>query len=314
MKNKRSLKKRPEKEDINQTPRNICPECNSTDLDYNHSRAEVTCKHCGLVIDENIIDFGPEWRAFNHEQRDSRTRTGAPLKNGIHDFGLGTDIDWKNNKISPKNVAGYYRMRKWNKKLRISGSRQRNLAFALSQIDRKCSNLGLPRNVRENASLIYRRALENRLIMGRTVEGVVSASIYIACRECSIPRTLDEIAEESRASRKDIGRIHRSLARELKIKLTPTSAADYIPRFATELELSNESQVKAIKIAEESKNEGLTNGKGPSGIAAAALYIASLMVNERKSQRDIAEVAGVTEVTLRNRYKEMSENLNLAVI
>ena len=127
-------------------------------------------------------------------------------------------------------------------------------------------------------------------------------------------RSQDEIAEESSASRKDIGRIHRSLSRELKIKLTPTSAADYIPRFATELELSNESQVKAIKIAEESKSEGLTNGKGPSGIAAAALYIASLMVNERKSQKDIAEVAGVTEVTLRNRYKEMSENLNLAVI
>ncbi len=314
MENKKSLKKRPKKEDINHMPENICPECNSTDLDYNSSRAELTCKHCGLVIDENIIDYGPEWRAFNPEQRNSRTRVGAPLRNGIHDFGLGADIDWKNNNISSKNVAKYYRMRKWNKKLRVSGSRDRSLAFALTQINNKCSNMGLPSDVRENASLIYRKALENRLVMGRTVEGVVSASIYIACRQCNIPRTLAEIANESGVSKKQIARIYRSLARELKIKLTPPSPSDYIPRFATELELSGKSQAKAIKIVEESKSEGLDNGKGPNGIAAAALYIASLMVNERKSQKDIAEVAGVTEVTLRNRYKELSENLNLALI
>ena len=314
MKSKRSLKKRPKKEDINHMPENICPQCKSTDFDYDSSRAEVTCKHCGLVIDENIIDHGPEWRAFNTEQRNSRTRVGAPLKNGIHDFGLGADIDWKNNNISSKNVARYCRMRKWNRKLRVSGSRDRSLAFALTQINNKCSNMGLPKIVRENASLIYRKALENRLIMGRTVEGVVSASIYIACRQYNIPRTLDEIAEVSSASKKQIARIQRTLVRELKIKLTPPSPSDYIPRFATELELSDKSQARAIRIAEQSKSEGLTNGKGPSGIAAAALYIASLMGNERKSQRDIAEVAGVTEVTLRNRYKELSENLNLALI
>ncbi len=314
MKNKRSLKKRPEKEDINHMPEKICPECNSKDLDYNSSRAEITCRHCGLVIDENIIDPGQEWRAFNFEQRNSRSRVGAPLRNGIHDFGLGADIDWKNNNISSKNVARYCRMRKWNKKLRVSGSRDRSLAFALTQINNKCSNLGLPRDVRENASLIYRKALENRLIMGRTVEGVVSASIYIACRQCNIPRTLDEITEVSSASKKQIARIQRTLVRELKIKLTPPSPSDYIPRFATELELSDKSQAKAIRIAEQSKSEGLANGKGPNGIAAAALYIASLMGNERISQRNIAEVAGVTEVTLRNRYKELSENLNLAVI
>ena len=314
MKNQRILKKRPKKEEINQTPENCCPECNSTDFEYDSSRAEVTCKVCGFVIDENIIDQGPEWRAFDSEQRTSRTRVGAPLKGSIHDYGLCGEIDWKNDNISSKNVLKYYRMRKLNKRLRVSNSRERSLAFALSQIDRKCSNLGLPRDVRESASLIYRKALENRLVMGRTVECVVSASIYIACRQCGIPRTLTEIADHSTAGRKEIGRVNRLLRRELKIKLTPTSPADYIPRFATELELSNRSQVKAIRIAEESKSEGLTNGKGPSGIAAAALYIASLMVNERKSQKDIAEVAGITEVTLRNRYKELSENLNLAII
>lgn len=314
MKNQRNLKKRPKKEDINQIPENICPECNSKDFDYNSSRAEVICKHCGLIIAENIIDYGPEWRAFDNEQQASRTRVGAPLTNTIHDNGLSTTIDWKNDKISPKNIASFHRMRKWNRRIRISNSRERNLAFALSQLDRKCSNLSLPRNVRESASLVYRKALENNLIRGRSIECVISSAIYIACRQCNVPRTLTEIAEESSASKKEIGRAYRALIRGLNIKLTPTSPVDYIPRFATELELSEKSQVKAIKIVEESKNEGLINGKGPSGIAAAALYIASLMVNERKSQKNIAKIAGITEVTLRNRYQELSENLNLAVL
>ena len=311
MNNRRVLNKRPE--NISQKTQHRCPDCNSTDFDYNKARGEVTCKHCGLVIEDNIIDNGPEWRAFNHDQQASRTRTGAPLRHAIHDNGLATEIGWENN-MSAKNKAKFYRLRKWNKKIMVSSSRERNLAFALSQIDRKCSNLSLHRSVRESASLIYRKALENKLIRGRTVEGVVCASIYIACRQHKIPRTLAEIASESSASKKEIGRTYRFIMRELHIKLAPTSPSDYIPRFATALELPDESQVKAIKIVEKSRSKGLLNGKGPNGVAAAALYIASLMLNYGKSQRDIAEVAGVTEVTLRNCYKELSENLNLAAI
>ena len=312
MKNQRVLKKRPKKE-IKQSP-NACPECKSTNFDFDQSRGEVTCKNCGLVIEDFIIDDGPEWRAFDHEQQISRTRVGAPLSLRIHDYGLPTDIDWKNDNISSKNLSKYYRMRKWNKKIRVSGSKERNLAFALTQIDRKCSNLALHKVVRESAAQIYRNALNKKLIRGRTVEGVISAAIYIACRQCKIPRTLSEIACESSSNKKEIARTYRFLARELKIKLTPTSPKDYIPRFATELRISEQSQVKAIKIIEQSSSAGLHSGKGPNGIAAAALYISSLMANDRKSQKDIAEVAGITEVTLRNRYKELSENLNLAVI
>ena len=314
MKNQRVLKKRPKKVIIKENTTVSCPECNSTEFNHDSSRGEISCKYCGTVIEENMIDNGPEWRAFNHEQKNSRTRVGAPLSHAIHDHGLCTDIDFKNNNIPQKNIATFYRLRKWNKKIRISGSRERNLASSLSQLDRKCSNLALPRTVRENASVMYRKALENKLIRGRTIEGVIAAVIYIACRLNRIPRTLAEVSVESEASSKEIGRTYRFLARELKIRLHPTSPADYIPRFATKLDASNDLEIKAIRIVEKSRNEGLTNGKGPSGIAAAALYIASLLVNERKSQKNVAEVAGVTEVTLRNRYKELSENLNLALI
>ena len=202
-------------------------------------------------------------------------------------------------------------MRKLNKRARIANSRERNLAFALSEIDRKCSNMGLNRSIRESASAIYRKALEANLLRGRTIEGVVAASIYIACRQAQLPRTLDEVAAFTTANRKELGRIERFLKRELEIKLAPPSAVDYIPRFASQLELSSKSEVKAIEIVNESN--GFTSGKGPQGVAAAALYISSILLGERKSQKDVAQAAGVTEVTVRNRYKEISENLNLAV-
>lgn len=312
MKNQRILKKRPKKE-IKQTP-NICPDCKSTDFVHDHSRAEVTCRKCGLVIKDFVIDNGPEWVAHNSEEQASKSRVGSPLSSAIHDFGLATDIDWKNDNISPEEISKYYRMRKWNKKIRILGSKERNLAFALTQIHRTCSILLLPKIVRESAAKVYRNALDNKLIRGRTIEGVVSSSIYIACRQCKIPRTLSEIAGESSLTRKQLARTYRFLARELNIKLDPVSPVDYIPRFASELNISEQSQAKAIRIVEESKDAGLNSGKGPGGIAAAALYISTLLDNEKKSQRDIAEVAGITEVTLRNRYKELSENLNLALI
>lgn len=306
----KNYKKRPKKVNVEQKTEVSCPDCNSTEFNYDSSRAEVTCKNCGLVINENIIDQGPEWRSFDFEQTKKRARVGAPSTNTIHDGGLVTDMGFKRNG-SPEDHAKWYRMRKLNKRARIANSRERNLAFALSELDRKCSNMGLNRSIRESASKIYRSALEANLIRGRTIDGVVAASIYIACRQSGLPRTLDEVAQFTSVSRKNLGRIERFLKRELNIKLVPPSATDYIPRFASQLELSNKSEAKAIEIINES-NE-FTSGKGPQGIAAAALYISSILLGERKSQKVVAEAAGVTEVTVRNRYKEISENLNLAV-
>ncbi len=295
-----------------------CPECNSTKRRYDSERAEVTCARCGLVLDESIIDMGPEWRAFDHEQRDKRARVGAPSTYAISDKGLTTAIDWRNKdangrKIPENSMAQLYRMRRLNKMIRVSRTGERNLALALSELNRISSSLNLSKTIHEDAAVIYRGAAKKNLVRGRSIEGVVATSVYIACRRCNLPRTLDEIAEVSKVSRKQIAKTHRFLARELNIKLKPTSPTDYIPRFASKLGLSGEVESKAIEIINNAMGNGLNSGKGPTGLAAAALYIASVLSGERKTQKSIADISGVTEVTIRNRYKELTEQLEMGV-
>ena len=187
------------------------------------------------------------------------------------------------------------------------------LESLLSELDRMASGMGLPRNVRETAAMIYRKAVNKNLIRGRSIEGVVAASLYAACRQCNVPRTLDEIAAASRVGRKEIGRTYRFMTRELQLKLMPTSPQDYISRFCSELKLSGEVQSKSIEIIKNANDKELTSGRGPTGVAAAAIYIASILCNERRTQREVADIAGVTEVTIRNRYKELTERLNIEI-
>lgn len=295
-----------------------CPECGSTHIIRDYDRGELMCADCGLVLDSDIIDQGPEWRAFDSEQGEKRTRTGAPMTYTIHDKGLSTEIGWKNKdsygkSIPTKNRAQLYRLRKWQRRIRVSNATERNLAFALSELERMASSIGLPRNVRETAAMIYRKAVTKNLIRGRSIEGVVAASLYAACRQCNVPRTLDEIASTSRVGRKEIGRTYRFMTRELKLKLMPTSPQDYIPRFCSELKLSSDVQMRAIEILKMADAHELTSGRGPTGVAAAAIYISSIEKNERRTQREVADVAGVTEVTIRNRYKELTERLHIDI-
>ena len=296
-----------------------CPECGSSHLSKDYSRAELVCESCGLVIDQDIIDHGPEWRAFDSEQRDKRARTGAPMTYTIHDKGLSTTIGWQNRdsygrSIPSRNRAQLYRLRKWQRRIRISDATERNLAIALSELDRLASGMGLPRSVRENAAMIYRKAVLKNLIRGRSIDGIAAAALYASCRQCHVPRTLDEISTLSHISRKEIGRNYRFISRKIGLKLLPTTPQDYISRFCSELTLSGDVHAKTIEILEAAAEKELTSGRGPTGLAAASLYIASILCGERRTQREVAEVAGVTEVTIRNRYKELAERLDITII
>ncbi len=307
-------KERPEIEEIVQ-----CPECGSSHLSKDYSRAELVCRNCGFILDENIIDQGPEWRAFDSEQREKRARTGSPMTYTIHDKGLSTMIGWKNRDsygraIPTRNRAQIYRLRKWERRIRISNATERSLATALSELDRLSSGMGLPRTVRETAAMIYRKAAMKNLVRGRSIDGVTAAVLYAACRQCNVPRTLDEIAVMSRLSRKEIGRTYRHVSHRLGLKLLPTSPEDYISRFCSKLKLSGDVQAKTVKILQDAARGELTSGRGPTGMAAASLYIACMLCGERRTQREVADVAGVTEVTIRNRYKELTKKLDIEII
>ena len=291
-----------------------CPECNSESVSFDSKRAETVCNKCGIVIDERQIDTTQEWRAFDYEQRKKRDRTGSFLTYTRHDKGLSTSIGDQGYsdlyKLSPSKRASFYRLKRWHKQ--VSTATERNLRFALSELDRISSTLSLPKNIRETTALIYRKAVTKGLVRGRSMESVVAAALYAACRKHNVPRTLDEIAEASNVKKREIGRTYRFITRELKIKLLPTSPIDYISRFSSSLKLSPSVQEEAIKILKQAQEHDLVSGRGPTGVAAAAIYVSSTLSNEKRTQREVAEVAGVTEVTIRNRYKELIDELGIA--
>ncbi|VVB69809.1 Transcription initiation factor IIB [uncultured archaeon] len=295
-----------------------CPECKSPNIKKDMEKVELICQNCGLILEEGLIQEGPEWRAFDAEQRASRARTGAPLKYMSPNKGLVTEIDQYNRdirgrKIPPSQQAQLYRMRKWHKRASISNSTERNLAIALTELNRVSSHLGLSENIRESSALLYRKCVEKGLIRGRQIESVVSAVVYAICRQYGIPRTLDEISVASEIPKKEIGRTYRLITQELEMKVPLTNPRFYISRFISALKLSGETQEKATEILAAALAKGLISGRGPMGVAAAAVYIASVMTGERRTQKDVADVANVTEVTIRNRYRELKKSLDLKI-
>ena len=291
-----------------------CTDCGSRNLSVDDVRGERVCDDCGLVIEETIADLGAEWRVYA-DGNDSGIRGGEKLTNLLHDKGLSTTIDWQNRDYSGKSITSnrsqLHRMRKWQRRARISNSRERNLAVALAELARLGSQMSLPQSMVEAGADIYRMANERRLCRGRSIDAVVASSIYIACRLENMPRTLDEVAKQSRTGRKEIGRTARMMQRELKLRVKVSNPIDYNARFCSMLQLPPDVESKSQEMLEELIENEHTNGRGPVGLCAAAIYIASRLMGYPRTQREVSETAGITEVTVRHRYKEMLRLLNL---
>jgi transcription initiation factor TFIIB len=288
-----------------------CPECNGR-LVGDSEHGETVCRDCGLVVEEDEIDHGPEWRAFNAGEKDRKSRVGAPTTKMMHDKGLSTNIGWQNKDAYGRSLSSsqrekMQRLRTWNERFRTRDSKERNLKQALGEIDRMASALGLPDNVRETASVIYRRALGEDLLPGRSIEGVSTASLYAAARQTGVPRSLDELTKVSRVDRMELTRTYRYIVKELKLEVKPADPASYLPRFISDLGLSEEVSMQARHLLETAKDKGITSGKSPVGLAAAAVYAAALLTNEKVTQNEVSGVANISEVTIRNRYKELLE-------
>jgi transcription initiation factor TFIIB len=295
-----------------------CPECTSKNLVHDYDTGETICGDCGLVVYEQMMDKGPEWRAFTQQEKASRSRVGAPTTYSIHDKGLSTTIsqvdrDAYGRKLSLSTRIQMWRLRKWQIRSRVRSSSDRNLAQAMSELDRLTGVLYISPQVKEKAAVLYRRALEKGLVRGRSINSIAAASLYVACRTSATARTLNEIAEASLVDKKDVGRCYRLLLQDLEVKMPIADPLTYISKIAEKNHVSGKTQGAAIAILREARAKRVVAGKDPMGLAAAVLYIACLQNNEKITQKDIAEAAGVTEVTVRNRYKGLKTQLKLQV-
>ena len=293
-----------------------CPECSSDNLVHDYDTGETVCGDCGLVLYEQMMDKGPEWRAFTQEEKASRSRVGVPTSYSVHDKGLSTaisqvDRDAFGRKLPLATRLQMWRLRKWQIRSRVHSSIDRNLAQAMAELDRLSDKIYIPPSVKEKAAVVYRKALDKGLVRGRSIAAIAAAALYAACRGSGTPRTLREIAEASLVDKKDVSRCYRLLLCQLDLHMPIADPLTYVSKIAEKTGISGKTQGVAIQILREARRKRAAAGKDPMGLAAASLYIACLQSNEKKTQKDIAEAAGVTEVTVRNRYKTLKKQLNL---
>ncbi len=296
-----------------------CPECGSEHLVRDYARGELVCDACGLVVSDTAIDEGPEWSAYSTEERTRLARTGAPRNVVAGASRLTTVIplsskDARGNTIPLREREKFYRMRKLQHHSGHSRPGERSLPETIRALERVSSLMGLPKIVKDEAGFICKKALERGLVRGRSIEAVVAAAVYAACRIQGVPRTLDELQQVSGIRKKVIGKAYGALLRSLALRVPPSRPADYVSRFCSKLGLSNSVQAEALKILKSLEKVDDSMSLSPVGTAAAAIYLASLAQGERRPQKAIAKVAGVSEVTLRNRFQFMEGFMNDLVL
>jgi len=260
------------------------------------------------VITETLQDSGPEWRSFSKEGGADPTRTGAPTSLAMHDRGLATIISPMNKDSSGKPLTAAMkstieRLRTWDSRSKVNASSDRNLRQALGEVSTLKDKLSLSNVVVEKASYIYRKALEKKLVRGRSISAMIAASLYAACRDTETPRTLKDVADAGNIKKKDISRCYRILHQELELKMPVVNSIQCVARIASKLGITEKTKRHATKILKVAQERKESAGKDPMGLAAAALYMSCVKNGEDMTQRDIAEAANVTEVTIRNRYK-----------
>jgi transcription initiation factor TFIIB len=283
----------------------LCPECEGNTISV-QEKGEIVCRQCGLVISERIVDVShSDKRAFTKQEKERRERTGSPISILLPDMGLSTVID-KNSIQSPD----LKRAAKWNSRMTWD---KRNMLIATTELKRIGSNLNLPNHVKKAAIRLYIEAFKKKLLRGRSINGMVAACLYFACRERKIPRTLQEILDQTSINAKNVRRCYRTIIRELNLKAPSTNPISLIPRFVAELSLDAETEKTTINILQSFVTKYSTSGKDPKGLCAGALYLVCKKRDKRISQKEIANVVGVTEVTLRSRYKELVNKLNIEI-
>ena len=279
----------------------VCPDCGSDNIIRDYERAEMVCSACGLVLQASMIDTSQaDKRAYTSEERNAREHTGAPLSSMLPNYGLTTKIDKR------RATNRFNRIRQWHTRLDWP---RRNLLIATNEIRRLGADLSIPKQVLEDSAVLYRKVFKLQLLRGRSINSFVAACVYLCCRQHKIPRTLTEVCQIAKSQSKTIRHSIHIIVRELNLKVYALNPAELIACYANNLQLSNDTERRALEIIASAKTSNLILGKDPKGVAAAAIYIACSENGEKRSQGAISSVTGVTEVTLRNRFKELKDIL-----
>jgi transcription initiation factor TFIIB len=294
----------------------LCSICQKDEMITDLESGEIICSSCGFVVSDKAQETRAEWRAFNPEESSNRTRTGIPTSLARHDMGLSTVIGKSDKDASGRGLdtamrATMERLRTWDFRTQAHTPTDRNLRHAFSQLDILKDKLGLPDAATEKTAYIYRKAQERGMVRGRTISGVLAAAAYIACRETGISRSLSDIADVSNIKRKELARTYRLLVFELDLKIPMVDPMKCIAKVANKANLSERTKRQAITIMGTITKSGVSAGKDPMGLAASVLYLSCLNTGEPISQMNIADASGVTEVTIRNRFKDLKNQLHL---
>ena len=280
---------------------------------------ELIRKDTGEVISDNSPSPEKEWRSFNIEESQNRARVGTPTSLAFHDMGLATKIgnestDASGNIIDAATRTRMGRLRMWNSRSQSHSPTERNLQHAFSMLSRIKDRLGLPNHVTEKAAYTYRKAQERGLIRGDTIGSVLAASIYVAARQSGVLRTLDDISEISDIKPGEVARSYRRIISELDIKVPLIDPGKYIVKVANNLNFDEKIKRKALELMELAQKKNLVVGKDPISMAASIIYLVNLSETKPRTQAEIAKAAGVTEVTVRNRSKELRKKLDVSLV
>ncbi len=278
-----------------------CPECRGSTID-SHQRGEIVCQHCGLVISEKAVDITHSGiRAYSKQEKDKKERTGCPISILMPDIGLSTIID--RTKIKNPDLR---RAAKWNTHLSWE---KRNMLIAITELKRIGSNLNFPERVKKAAVRLYKEVFKKNLLRGRSINGMIAACAYYVCKQEKVPITLQEILDEASINDNIVKKCYKILVRELNLKSPHIDPVSLIPRYCADLGLNINVEKQSIKMLKSFIENTSICGKDPKGLCAGVIYLVSKLKNYKVSQKDISKVIGVTEVTLRSRYKEFLQNI-----
>src|ERR671935_374829 len=288
----------------------ICSLCNSNATVFDAETSETVCSSCGMVIHDNVESLGPEWRIYSGEDIENKSRTGMPTSLAFHDMGLSTFISYSNidangATISPEQLSKVHRMRRWNKISSNNRSYHRNLKNAFAILSTIKDKLSLSETLIEKAAYNYRKALDKKIIKGRSIRALIVAAVYAACRDLSVPRTLEEISSAANTDPIFAGKCYRLLVQNLELQLPVIDSNKYLAKIANKAKVSEKTYRTALDMLSNIKENPISHGKDPNALAVAVLYAACIKENEKVSQAQIAVAGDISIVTLRKRFQDV---------